>query len=515
MREPSAGVAGNAPVPSTGPGQASRYANVWMVWASMAVALVVVDVTFNLWFWRVPKMTVRGDWGYRFQIDLRRLHAPKPADTLRVVAFGSSVAGAFDPYQVQSLLDAVAPGVEVHRLMKPGLKAADYRLLFEVDGAALQPDIAVFAFNVVDFLNPSDARGLREGVRDALPPWVLLTRRFHATPTLDEKLDLAVASVSNLYRHRKEIDAALRGHRRAFLQWLRTRPGHGPYGVYPDGYAAQHFGVSVGEGGPASLEYFVDPHWIRQRGQVRLTFSLGGVPVAERLETTPGWKTVSVDVPKGEAAILDVTADSAWNPRAAGSMTDTRLLGVRLRDATSAAPVSDGRRPFRYPPFQQGQLEPFLRMGTKVGESFAAHWQQVVDAPTAFGRHLRLSRDSKLRLRHETFAPDGEYAEVQQLVAWLAERGVTVILVNTPESPWLLQQYEDTPYYRAYLQFFEGLATQHANVRFFDLRKALAPEDFNDWIHPNFVGAIKLGPRYADMLKSARPDRRAQSVPGV
>lgn len=492
-----------------------RYANVWKVWLPIPLLLLVLDLTFNLWFWQIPKLTGMGDWGYQFHIDLQRLYAPKPPGTLRVVAFGSSVSGSFDAYQVQSLLDAVEPGMEVHRLMKPGIKPTDYRLLFEAQGARMQPDVVVFTFNLLDFLNPSFERGFRKAVRDALPPWAVLTTRYDALPTLGDKLDLAAASASNLYRYRKEIDAAAGGHLRAVLQWSRSRPPRGAYGVYADGHTAQRFGLPVTAGRPEVVEYYVDPHWIAQRGRVTLRFSLGGRSAAERVEVDPGWKRAIIDVPAGGAPVLDVVADSVWSPRAGGGSEDPRLVAVRLREVPTVASQNGAGRPFRYPPYLDGELQPFLRMGDKLGEAFAVRWQEVLNAPNAFGKRFRSYRDAKLHIRDEVFQPTGEYAEVERLVALLAERGVTVILVNTPESPWLLRDYESTPYYRAYVQFFEGLATTYPNVRFYDLRGALPAEDFNDWHHPNFVGGIKLGPRYADMLKSARADRERRSGRGA
>jgi len=508
----SPGAEGGAPATST---EAVRYASVWKVWAPIPILLLLLDLTFNLWFWQIPKLSGAGDWGYQFHIDLQRLYEPKPSGALRVIAFGSSVSGSFDAHQVQSLLDAAEPGTDVHRLMKPGIKPADYRLLFDAEGARMQPDVVVFTFNLLDFLNPSFERGFRAAVREALPPWTVLTAHYDAIPTLGERLDLAVASVSNLYRYRKEIDAAVSSHVRAAVQWARSRAVRQAYGIHADGYTAQRFGVPATATGPLTVEYFVDPEWIRQRGRVRLTFSIAGEPVGERVEADPGWKQVTVDVPAGASPVVDVVADSAWSPRASGGAADPRLLGVRLRDVPRVAARNGRARPFRYPPFLEGELQPYLRMGDQLGDAFAARWQEVLNAPNAFGRRFRAYRDSKLQIRDEAFQPTGEYAEVQRMVASLAERGVTVILVNTPESPWLLREYEGTPYYQAYLQFFEGLATTYPNVRFYDLRAALPPEDFNDWHHPNFVGGIKLGPRYADMLKSARADRQRRAGRGA
>lgn len=509
--EPARHAAGAAPEPAKG----RAWPRPWQIWGPVAVILLLLDLTFNLWFWRIPKVTGTGDWGYQFHIDLRRLHEPKPPGVLRVIAFGSSVSGSFDPHQVQSLLDTVAPGVEVHRLMKPGIKPADYRLLFEAEGARLQPDVVVFTFNLLDFLSPSFERGFRAAVREALPPCAVLRAGHDARRALGDTLDLAAACVSNLYRYRKEIDAAISGHARLAWQWLRSRPGGAAYGIYPDGHTRQRFGLPAPGDGPFTVEYFVDPEWIRQRGRVRLTFGARGETLAERVETESGWKRVTLDLRGRGARRVDVVADSTWSPRAGGASDDARLLGVRLRETPRGADGARQALPFRYPPRLDGEIEPFLRMGEATGDAFAARWQEVLNAPTAFGQRFRAYRDAKLQACSQPFEPSGEYAETRRLVAMLAERGVTVILVNTPESPWLLREYENTPYYRAYLHFFEGLAATYPNVRFYDLRDALPPQDFNDWHHPNFVGGIKLGPRYADMLQSARAARARQPERGA
>jgi hypothetical protein len=487
------------------PRPAPRYASPWKVWLPIVAVFVILDSTFNLWFWRIPRLSnAINDRGYQFHIDLHRLDEPKPRGSRRVVAFGSSVAGSFDPYQVQSLLEAAAPGsqVRVYRLLKPGMKPADYRLLFESERARWQPDAVVFTFNLVDFLNPSFERGFRPIVRQALPPWAVLRGEQGSTLTPSEKLDLMLAGVSNLYRYRVDVRAAARDHVLAAMRWLRAEAVRHDYGVYPDGYTKQHFGVVLGGDGPQPFDYYVDPEWIRQRGKVRLEFSADGRVLAQRIETEPGWKEVTLSLPPGNGArLVNVVADGAWNRRAAGLDVDARLLAVRLRDMPASGASNDGVEPFRYPPYDRGQVYPFLRLGRETGAANALKWERLVNAPTSFGARFRAYRDAKLHIRDEVFRPTGEYAEVQRLVRLLTAGGTAVILVNTPESPRLLPEYETTPYYQAYLQFFDRLAAQYPNVAFYDLRNTLPAEDFNDWHHVNYIGGIKLGPRYAAMLK--------------
>jgi hypothetical protein len=492
------------PRPST-PAQPRRpYASAWKVWLPIPLLLLLLDCTFNLWFWKIPRISGEADFGYQFLVDLQRLQAPAPPGALRVLVFGSSVSGSFDHYQVQSLIEARNPAspVRVHRLLKPGIKPGDYRLLFEAMGDSLRPDVAVFTLNLLDFLKPNFERNFRSAIREALPPTAVL--REHAQElTVTDRLDLGVAAVSNMYRYRKELRSALHAHFQELIRWIRAQPAAGAYGLFPDGYTERRFGVPVDSPGSLELEYYIDPEWIRQRGRITLSFAAGGQMLASRTETEPGWKTVALQVPANADRMLHVRADSAWNPRASGQSDDLRLLAVRLRQIPPQSVLNGSRPPYRYPPYEEGEIHPFLRMGGGSGDEFAARWNEILNSDTPFGTRFRAYRDSKLRVRRESFTGGGEYAEVARLVGELARRGTWVVLVNTPESPWLLREYQGSPYYRGYLQFFRDLAAQHANIQFYDLSAALPPEDFNDWHHVNYVGGIKLGRAYADIVKAA------------
>jgi len=498
---------GNSPSTS-----ARRRSYVWWrrIWAGIPLLLVLLDPAFNLYFWRIPKVTLAADYGYQFLIDEHRLYEREPAGTIRILAFGSSVAGSFDPYQVQGLLDVAVPSttVKVNRLMLPGMHASDYRILFNAERAKIQPDIAVVMFNLTDFLFPNSERDVNPTLRYILPPWSALRER-HAFMPISRELDLGLSGLSNLYRYRKLVRSSIQDHVRVAVRWMDARRPEGAYGWYPDGYTKQRFGLPVDGTPTLDLDYYVEPEWIRQRGRVVLNFSVAGRVLANRIETESGWKRVHLRMPANSGHVLDVAADSAWNPRAAGISDDVRLLGLRLRQDPPRGALNGNTAPYRYPPFDEGQINEFLRMGSRTGEEFARKWQEAVQSTTTFGERSRLYRDAKLRLCDQPFRVTGEYAEIERLVSDLSLRGTFVILVNTPESPWILNDYQDSPYYRAYLDFFRGMA-KHSNVRLYDLRNMLPPEDFNDWQHVNYIGTIKLGPTYADLIRQAISDVKQQ-----
>lgn len=482
--------------------------------------LVLCDATFNLYFWRIPKLThVFTDYGYEFLSTVHRLKQGKPERAIRVVAFGSSVVFSFDPYQIANLIEAAEPAdhVEVTRLLLPGAKPSDYRLFWNAEGEAIQADIAVVMLNLADFLNPSFEAQLKEQVRYVLPPWLTLRERHAFVRGISGQLDLMLAGASHFYRYRKVIRSCIQDHVKLAVHSLSRHRRAGGYGLYPDGYARQQFGLPLTSVRNQELEYYVDPEWIHQQGHVALEFSVDGASVAERVEAEPGWKRVDIGA-STRGQMLHVVADSAWTPRAAGDDGDIRLLGVRLRQAPPPSAVNNDvpRRP--YSPVAHRQADGFLRMGDHVGQQFVDRWWQVVAGATAFGHQMRAYQREKLGIRDRTFEPRGEYAEVERLVADLSRRGTTVVLVNSPDSPLILSGYQDTPYYRAHVQFLRDLAEKYRGVRFYDVASVLPPEDFNDWHHVNYVGVIKMGFRYAEMIRAAlldvpaRPGRSAGMV---
>jgi len=479
----------------------SRRRRAWRI--PFPVALVILlDLTFNLYFWRLPKLTPRSaDYGYQFLVDVQELSRPIAAARVRVLAFGSSVAGSFDPEQVESLLRATHPDrdLDVHRLLVPGIKPSDYLLFFRAQGEALAADIVVLPLNLADFQNPSVDRGVKPQVRNVLPPWPTLRAKWSDLGDVGDKLDLALAGVSHIYRYRSALRSALQDHAKWLLRRLRSHPT-ATYGFYPDGYTKRHFGFPASSFAAGRAEYFVDAEWIRQRGVVRLTAALGGRIISEQQVAEAGWHELAW--PSAQGGELQVAADSTWTPRAGGVGDDVRLLGVRLRPALSLPP-GGGRSPLGYPPFfDQPEL---LRMGTVRGVEFERRWRAAVEADDDFGHRVRAYRAAKTAIRDEVFAVDGEYAALRDLVGYFVEHGVRVVLINNPESPLILPSYAETDYYRAYRAFLRALAVGNAGVQYYDIAAELPAEDFNDWHHVSYIGAIKLGRRYAEMIESAWP----------
>jgi hypothetical protein len=478
--------------------------------------LVICDATFDLYFWRIPKLTrVFFDFGYEFLSTLHQLERGKPEGAIRVVAFGSSVALSLDPHQVANLIETAEPTthVDVNQLLLPGAKPSDYRLIWYADGEAIQADIAVAILNLADFLNPSFEAPLKEQVRYILPPWPTLMERHAFVRGISGQLDLMLASVSHFYRYRRLIRSCIQDHLKLLLDGVKQPRGTGGYGLYADGYARQRFGLPLTYVRDHELEYYIDPEWIEQQGRVTLEFSVDGRTAARRVEAEPGWKRVNIGS-LTTSGVLDVVADSAWTPRAVVSAGDIRLLGVRLRQAAPRSAMNDDVPLRPYSPVTHRQVRRVVRrMGDLVGQAFVERWWQVVSADTPFGRQMRAYQREELGIRNRTFEPRGEYAEIERLIADLSRRGTAVVVVNSPESPLILSEYEDTSYYRAHVQFLRKLAGKYRGVLFYDMASALPMEDFNDWHHVNYIGVIKMGTRYAGMIRAAlrnapsRPDR--------
>ncbi len=517
MTEPTAPEllsAGDRVAVETRPPGADRYATWWKVWLPIPLLLLALDVSFNLWFWHLPKLTGNSaDYSYQYLYDLEHLKGTKHDDVVRVVAFGSSVSSAFDPFQVQSLLDAkhLPEAVEVRRLTKPGTKPSDHHLVWQSELGEVRPDVVVMVFNLVDFLNPSFERDLKPDIRYVLPPWRTLMQRWKNVPTVAEKLQLVVASVSNLYRYRRPLQSAIEDNVRAIGRWATSGRGSGGgYGWYDDGYTAERFGVPLSALPGRSFDYYINPAWIAQRGAVHLKFAIDGRPLAEVTESEPGWKSQSLG--KGIGGVLEVEADSTWTPRASGLGDDVRLLGVQLRE-TPPSSVNHGRPPFRWVVRAQSEPDEFLRMGALRGPQYAEKWYETLNDQSDFSQRFRKYRDVKLALKDQTFRPQGEYAAVRRMVEEFTRAGTRVILVNTPESP-LLEGLSESAWYQQYLEFFRTIPRENPLVRFVDLHDALPAEDLNDWHHVNYVGQMKLGPVFAAVLAEEIAKRDATAAGG-
>lgn len=485
------------------PAARSARAVMLLAWGTALAALLLLDLTFNQWFWRIPKLTPpSADYGYQFLTNARALAAtPKVAGVPRVLAIGSSVAGAFDPEQVRGLLSADGTPANVQRLLLPGIKPSDLRLFFATDGAQLHPDVVAILLNPLDFLNPSFERDLKPQVRAVLPPAPTLRERGPFIATVAGKLDLAAAAVSHLYRYRAALRSCVEDHLRWAWHWLRAGRATRAFGWYPDGYTRQRFAVPI-TAGADGFAYYVDPAWIAQRGSVTLTFAGREGEPWRRTETAPGWQRIPLPPGVGPGDLLYVSADSAWSPRAAGYGEDTRLLGLRLSDLPADAPAP-GQGPLAYPPAERTAPDTLLRMHGASGEEFVARWRALLEADTEFGRRFRAYRDSKVAERDTPVQATGEYAELERLVRGFTAEGARVVLINNPESELLRAQYADGPYYRSYLAFLAAVAARNPGVAVHDLGPALAIDEFNDWHHVNYVGAIKLGPTYAALIEDA------------
>jgi len=501
-REAARGASGDDAAASTRPPGAASYAPWWKIWLPIPLLLLLLDLTFPLYFWRIPKLTgTSDDYTYQFLADIRDLQSHPPIGA-RVLAFGSSVASAFDPYQIDGLLERRFPGgVEVRRVLRPGMKPSDFRLLWASELAEIDPAVVVPVFNLVDFLNPSFERDLKPDIRYVLPPWETLLARYEYIPKYSEKLEMALASVSNVYRYRKPIQSSIRDHAKWMRSWWRSADRDRPYGVYADGCTEQRFGI------PATrrVEYLVRPDWIAQRGRARVVFEYGGRELMRVEHLDPGWKSLDLPLPADAGGVVHGVVESGWSPRVAGEPDDIRLLGVCLRDPPEAAVPARRNSPLRYPPVAPTDTKPYLPMGDARGREYAEKWNALLNADTDFGKRYRIYRDGKLERARKAFEPAGEFAEFRDMVREIAATGRRVVMINTPENP-ILEGVVDSRFYADYLAFLKEIAAADPRIAFLDAHDRAAPEDLNDWHHLNFIGQLRLGTAVAGSLEPVIAD---------
>jgi len=495
-REAARGATGDDAAAATRPPGASFYVPWWRIWLPIPLLLLLLDVAFPLYFWRIPKLSGSSDdYAYQFLSDIRDLQSHPPRG-VRVLAFGSSVASAFDPYQIDGLLARRFPdGAEVRRVLRPGMKPSDYRLLWASQLAKIDPAVVVPVFNLVDFLNPSFERDLKPDIRYVLPPWETLLARYEYIPGFSEKCEMALASASNLYRFRKPIRSSIRDHAKWLRSWWRAPDRDRPYGVYADGCTEPRFGVAV----TRRVEYLVPPAWIAQRGRARIAFDYEGRELIGVEHLEPGWKSLDLPLPSDATGLLHGRVEGGWSPRVAGEPDDIRLLGVCLKDPPGATPPARGSAPLRYPPVAPSDTKPYLPMGDARGQEYAAKWNSLLTADTEFGKRYRVYRDGKLERASKGFEPTEEFVELRDMVREIAATGRRVVMINTPENP-ILHGVVDSRFYAGYLAFLESIAASDPRIAFLDAHDRAAPEDLNDWHHVNFIGQLRLGTAVAESL---------------
>ena len=84
------------------------------------------------------------------------------------------------------------------------------------------------------------------------------------------------------------------------------------------------------------------PEWLAQRGAVTLTFSADSGVLERRTETTPGWKRFAGGRCRRAASLLQVSADSAWSPRAAGPATTPGCSACGCATSCRRRPAATG-----------------------------------------------------------------------------------------------------------------------------------------------------------------------------
>ena len=474
------------------------YASLAKVWIPTLLLLLSAEFCFDRLFWNLPKLTPdTADHGYRFALDATRWQQRPDSDALSVLAIGSSVAGCFDADQVRRLLRAsLEERVEVERLLLPGVHPAEYEMYFSQH----QPraSLVFLLVNIVDFIYSNVDREMNPTLSYIIPPAVSLRERASSTAFVS-KVDLLLASGSDLYRYRKLLRSAVRDNIAAGWQLLQPHPQEGAYGVYPDLHTEQHFGIDVGTRRNLDLEYRISEEWIEQWGSVNLRFRKGGEELLLLKEREPGWRNLPLDFPEA-GHVLHVAADSSWVPRASDSGNDTRSLSLQLRPSSEFSYEGSGVLPLEYSPGPWRQRKPLLRMGGAVGSDFDRKWQEMIDSDSRFGHRLRLYESDILAIRGRPFNVDPEFSALRELVENLVSSGSKVVVVNTPESPKLLDRIRDSEYYQAYLNFLRVLAN-HSAIQFHDLSSALPKEEFNDWHHVTQVGTLVLGRRFADIAR--------------
>ncbi len=114
--------------------------------------------------------------------------------------------------------------------------------------------------------------------------------------------------------------------------------------------------------------------------------------------------------------------------------------------------------------------------------------------------HLRLAKYFLLWYRFDSSLP-----QVRELERFLSRlEGIPLLLVNNPENPLTLEEYDDSRWYRGYLAYYRSLERSHpGSFSFVDLRREGRMQMFLDAHHLTYDGMRRMAFRYGTLVAGA------------
>lgn len=503
-------------------------------------------VVFRWLLWRLPNESAWSEAPfYNFEYRARQLARDKAPNEFRVLVAGSSIAlYSVIPDRLDfALQDATsvagtavdAKTVSTRILAHQGLSGM-HLLAYADRFIEARPDVLVVPVNMVDFrleriianhdlenLDSADAE-LRRAALDraeryavskeefeilAPGPWVwhysrLLNREQHASAFF--------SVLSAAYRYRKialtpvELYSDNRfSSGRSYEEYAGVAVGGG--GISHRGWTGRDFRI------PLTAKFQQDglllqapPELFAAAAEAVPQLSLefvnddGDFPYGRRsIALRPGWQRIDLQEPDtNKATYVELRLSHVWR-----SAEKADEYGVRLSRNAGREEVYRRDREIREP-----RREDQLYLSYDDAQYRRSFDERILGFERAGTEYLEALKLAKDRFRGRRF--DAELPAFAAFAAFrrrMAEAGIPLVIVNSPENPISLAWYRDSHWYEGYLDFLRN-SPHGGDYWFYDASALLKMQMFYDYHHLSYPGARAFSAFLAGRLLAVPDDAR-------
>ncbi|TGK01746.1 hypothetical protein EHQ53_14790 [Leptospira langatensis] len=507
-----------------------NYSKVFLLLSGICFVILLDAFFFKFGLWILPNESSWGsDYFYNFLQEYKSMGAKKK-EKFRLLLLGSSVTHySLNQKDLASEISKLSgKEVDVEILSYGGMAPLDAYLLREKI-ADLDPDLILYPVNFVDWrlyrtyvLEPETGKNetIAEDklLRDAfdwsdapqsrfLFPWETVSE-FWNILGIEKDAELLAASLFGSYRYKGiywKILSSLWEHRFGRNSSYREYNGvQIPERVTSRGWTGKNFSFFPKEYMARRGFYIQIVEEILQEGELKLEFR-NSSGVSQSFEfSSPGWKKILLDprfLKEGSEdpdALVKAELSNTWTPYEAGPEHKDWILdrlGVRLQQTFGEEGSRQGMQ------FTREERTEDLRYLGMSEKEYAEYFQFRIFADPKLRpgtQYLRVLADAKKRIATESFRPVLHFRYMKELLQFLRERRVPVLLINNPENPISLSWYEKSSWYKEHLDYLRTISG--GDNFFLDWKDELRPTDFWDFHHFTYQAMTKMNSKYAQAV---------------
>ncbi|TGK03835.1 hypothetical protein EHO59_09895 [Leptospira semungkisensis] len=510
----------------------SNYSKILILASGICFVFLLDFFFFKFGFWLLPNESAwASDYFYNFLHEYKSIE-DKKKEKFRILLLGSSVAHySLSKKELASEIFRLSgKETDVEMLSYAGMAPLDSYLLRKKI-ADLNPDLIVYPVNFVDWrlyrayvLDPKSGKNetISEDklVRDAfdwrdapqsrfLFPWETVSE-FWNILGIEKDSEFLAASLFGAYRYKGiywKTLGSLWEHRFGRNSSYREYSGvQIPERVTSRGWTTKSFSFFPKKYMAHKGFYVQIVEEILKGGKIKLEFR-NSSGVFQSLEfSSPGWKKILLDPRflEGEGSfdsslgLVKVELSNTWTPYEAGPEHKDWIrdkLGVRLQQ-TFGEEVPRQRMQFD----REERIEDLRYLGMS-GPEYEEYFNFRIFADPKLRpgtQYLRVLGEAKKRISTESFRPVLHFHYMKELLQYLRERKVPVLLINNPENPISLSWYENSNWYKDHLDYLRTISG--GDNFFLDWKDELRSTDFWDYHHFTYQAMTKMNSKYAQAV---------------